>query len=262
MPKPCLLLQLRPERSAADDEYNAILRAAELDAADMVRVQMDRGFPEVELDRFSAVIVGGGPSNVGSPEEEKYDYQRRFEPGLKTLLSEIVSRDFPYLGACYGLSILADVLGGKVSDERYGEVVGAQTIELADCAPEDPLLRGIPQSFRAFVGHKEACQEVPPNAVLLAGSVDCPVQMIRVGHHVYATQFHPELDGNGLALRIEIYRHAGYFDPEEAEYLAASGHREDVTVPVEILRRFVARYRIDRGAAVAPRAPDRSMRQR
>ncbi|WP_406277419.1 glutamine amidotransferase [Nocardia sp. NBC_00881] len=242
MPKPCLLLQLRPERVAADDEYHAILRATELDVGDFVRVQMDQAFPDIDFDDFSAIIVGGGPSNVSSPDDKKYDYQKRFEPKLKDLTSEIVQRDFPYLGACYGLSTLADVLGGKVSEERYGETVGAQTIELTDAAHDDPLLRSIPRSFRAFVGHKEACQEVPPGAVLLAGSAGCPVQMIRVGRHAYATQFHPELDGNGLALRIQTYRHAGYFDPGEADYLTALGHRESVTVPSEILRRFTTRY--------------------
>lgn len=245
MPKPCLLLQLRPERAAADDEYHAVLRAGELEVGDVVRVQMDQGLPDLVLDDFSAVIVGGGPSNVGNPDAEKYDYQQRFEPGLKKLLVEIVGRDFPYLGACYGLSILADVLGGTVNDERFGESPSAQTIELTEHAADDPLLRGAPQTFRAFVGHKEACQEVPPNAVLLGTSADCPVQMIRVGRHIYATQFHPELDGDGLALRIETYRDAGYFDPDEADYLTALGHRESITTPKEILRRFVARYHRD-----------------
>ncbi|NNH72267.1 glutamine amidotransferase [Nocardia uniformis] len=252
MPKPCLLLQLRPERSAADDEYHAILRAAELDADRMVRIQMDQEFPDIELDGYSAVIVGGGPSNVSKPEDQKYDYQRKFEPKLKKLVAEIARRDFPYLGACYGLSMLADALGATVSEERYGETAGARTIELTDAAREDPLLRGLPQSFRAFVGHKEACQQVPPGAVLLGSSSGCPVQMIRVGDHVYATQFHPELDGDGLALRIEIYRHAGYFDPAEADYLIELGHRESVPVPGEILRRFIARYCTDEVTGAAP----------
>ncbi|MFG1793410.1 glutamine amidotransferase [Nocardia sp. NPDC049149] len=240
-----LLLQLRPERPAADDEYQAILRAGDLDADEVTRVQMDQGLPTIALDEHRAVIVGGGPSNVAAPEAEKYEYQRRFEPGLKKLLAEIVERDVPYLGACYGLSILADVLGGTVNGEQYGETAGAQTIELTAEGRDDPLLRGIPDTFRAFVGHKEACQEVPPGAVLLAGSADCPVQMIRTGRNVYATQFHPELDGDGLALRIEVYRHAGYFDPAEADYLTELGHRESVTAPSRILRRFVEHYRND-----------------
>ncbi|WP_280386823.1 glutamine amidotransferase [Nocardia wallacei] len=242
MPKPCLLLQLRPERSAADDEYHAIVRIAEMDVGSLVRIQMDQGLPDVQLDDFSAVIVGGGPSNVSDPDDRKYDYQQKFEPILRKLVTEIVRRDFPYLGACYGLGILADVLGGSVSKKRYAETAGAQTIELTDDGRDDPLLRDLPREFRAFVGHKESCQEVPPGAVLLARSTGCPVQMVRVGTHVYATQFHPELDGDGLALRIETYRHAGYFDPTEADYLIALGHRESVPVPGEILHRFITRY--------------------
>lgn len=140
------------------------------------------------------------------------------------------------------MGILADVLGGEVSFQQYSEPVGAQTIDLTEHGRTDPLLAGIPRIFRAFVGHKEACQEVPPGAVLLAGSADCPVQMIRVGQHVYATQFHPELDSDGLALRIEVYRHAGYFEPHEAEDLIELGHRESITVPSVILSRFITRY--------------------
>ncbi|MFI9503271.1 glutamine amidotransferase [Nocardia sp. NPDC052566] len=243
MAKPLLLLQLRPEVAAADDEYRAVLRAARIGAGDAVRIRMDQEFPDIDLDEFAAVVVGGGPSNVSSPEERKYDYQRRFEPPLREVIAEIVRRDFPYLGACYGLSILADVLGAKVGTEQYGEKAGAQTIEMTEAARDDPLVRELPSAFRAFVGHKEACQEVPPGAVLLAGSADCPVQMVRVGQHVYATQFHPELDGDGLAVRIETYRHEGYFEPHEADELMALGHRERITVPMEILRRFAARYR-------------------
>ncbi|MEU8895587.1 glutamine amidotransferase [Nocardia sp. NPDC048505] len=242
MPKPCLLLQLRPEHSASDDEYFAMLRAGGLAPEQVVRVRMDQGWPDPDLDDYAAVIVGGGPSNVSSPEHKKYDYQREFEPKLRGLVTEIVRRDLPYLGACYGLGMLADVLGGKVGTENFAESPGAQTIELNEAAATDPLLRGLPRSFRAFVGHKEACQAVPPEAVLLAGSAGCPVQIIRVGANVYATQFHPELDGDGLAVRIETYRHAGYFDPAEAEELIELGHRESITVPMEILRRFCARY--------------------
>ncbi|WP_067821335.1 glutamine amidotransferase [Nocardia inohanensis] len=243
MPKRCLLLQLRPEQAASDQEYHAILEAGGLKPEQVTRIEMNHELPDLELDDFWAVIVGGGPSNISNPEDKKYPYQKLFEPKLKKLLAEVLRRDLPYLGACYGLSVLAEVLGGRVSDERFGESAGPLTIELTPQAREDPLTRDLPETFRAFAGHKEACQEVPPRAVLLARSPECPVQMIRVGENVYATQFHPELDGHGLALRIEIYRDQGYFDPNEAEALTAIGHREIITAPQRILRGFVDRYR-------------------
>ena len=59
---------------------------------------------------------------------------------------------------------------------------------------------------------------------------------------MYATQFHPELDVTGLCTRIDAYRYAGYFRPEEAEDLKAMAARSNVTHPSAILRRFATRY--------------------
>ncbi len=106
----------------------------------------------------------------------------------------------------------------------------------------DPLLAGLPQSFDAFVGHKEAVQSLPNGAVHLMRSQSCPFQMIRAGQNVYATQFHPEADGQVFADRIRIYRNRGYFDPEEADALSAACLTAEVTQPEQILRRFVDRY--------------------
>ena len=72
--------------------------------------------------------------------------------------------------------------------------------------------------------------------------VGCPVQAFRSGSHVYATQFHPELDASGLCARIDVYKHAGYFDPAEADRLKALARRSRVVHPHAILRQFVQRY--------------------
>ncbi|MGN6173364.1 MAG: hypothetical protein ACTHPS_10485, partial [Streptosporangiaceae bacterium] len=106
----------------------------------------------------------------------------------------------------------------------------------------DPLLAGLPATFDAFAGHKEAISKLPGHAVLLASSPACPVQAFRVGAAVYVTQFHPELDAAGLCTRIEVYKHAGYFEPAQAGELKAQAHRSNVTHPPAILRRFARRY--------------------
>jgi len=242
MTKPFLLLQLRPEDVASDDEYQAFLRASGLTDRQLVRIRMDEELPDITLGDYSGVIIGGGPSNVSSTDDQKYEYQKAFEPKLKALLRDIIDRDFPCLGECYGLGILADVLGGRVSTEKYREDVGAVTVALTEAGKTDPLLTGLPESFRAFAGHKEACQELPPGSTLLASSSSCPIHTIRIGQKVYGTQFHPELDSYGLEVRIKTYKNAGYFPPEDADKLIALGHQEVVTVPAEILRRFVTRY--------------------
>ncbi len=242
--KPFLILQLRPEDEAADNEFDAFLHFGRLEEREVRRVRMERdGIPEVRLDQCAGVIVGGGPYNVSDRPEKKGATQKDVESKLQALLKRIIATDTPYLGACYGLGALTASLGGTVSKERYGEEVGAVTVTQTKEGERDPLLSGLPKSFRAFVGHKEACQSVPPGAVLLASSLTCPVQMIRVGANVYATQFHPELDSEGLALRIKVYKHAGYFKPEDADTLIAKANREQVEVPMRILERFVERYR-------------------
>ena len=68
------------------------------------------------------------------------------------------------------------------------------------------------------------------------------MQAFRIGSHAYATQFHPELDFAGLCTRIDVYKHAGYFEPEQVSEIKALAGRSDVTHPPVILRRFVQRY--------------------
>lgn len=240
--KPFLLLQLRPEAEAAADEVAAFLRFGGLRPDQLHAVRIDRdGVPDVDLDDYSGVLVGGGPSNVSDPEDEKPAFQRRFEQGLFRLLDTVVARDFPFLGSCYGVGILGAHQGGVVS-RCYPEPVGTSRITLTDAGREDPLTAGLPATFDAFVGHKESCEVLPASATLLATSDSCPAQMFRVGANVYATQFHTELDADGLATRIRTYRHAGYFPPDEADALIAAGYRSQVTEPVQILRRFVERF--------------------
>ena len=109
-------------------------------------------------------------------------------------------------------------------------------------AANDPLLDGLASQFEVFVGHKEAVQSLPPGTVHLLSSAPCPVQMIRYGKNVYATQFHPEADALDFERRIRVYRNHGYFPAEDADRLIAVCHAANVTVPGEILRRFAVRY--------------------
>ena len=74
------------------------------------------------------------------------------------------------------------------------------------------------------------------------------MQAFRVGANVYATQFHPELDVAGLCTRVEVYKHAGDFDPDQADEIKAQATRSHVSWPPAILRGFVGRYGQNRRA--------------
>lgn len=240
--KPFLLLSTRAEDEAADDEYAAFLRLTGLDEDMLRRVRLEaRPLPRLDLDAWSGLFLGGGPFNSSDPAPAKSAVQNRVEAELRGLLDEVVARDFPFLGACYGIGTLGVHQGGVV-DRTFAEPIGAVTVGLTEEGRADPLLTGLPQKFEAFVGHKEACRVLPRHAVLLAGSAGCPVQMFRVRSNLYATQFHPELDALGLVTRIRVYRYAGYFAPEEMEVLIERVQTTRVTEPARILANFVTRY--------------------
>jgi GMP synthase (glutamine-hydrolysing) len=249
--KPFLLLAIRAEDAAADNEYDSFLSLSGLSEGELRRVRLEQhALGRVDLGDWSGIMLGGGPFNYSDPEELKTPVQRRVEADLAGLLDQVVSADFPFLGACYGIGALGRYLGAVV-DRRFAEPVGAVEITLTPAGRRDPLLGELPAAFQAFTGHKEAVSHLPGPAaaggkasrvVLLASSADCPVQAFRVGGNVYATQFHPELDVAGLCTRIEVYKHAGYFDPDEADEIKARAARSDVTWPPAILRGFVRRY--------------------
>ena len=240
--RPFLLLSSRAEDEAADDEYAAFLRITGLAPEQLHRVRMEAApLPRIDLDDYAGVFVGGSPFNSSDPAQLKSPVQHRVEAELRPLLDEIVARDVPFLGACYGIGTLGIHQGGTI-DRTYGEPVGAVPVRLTAAGLDDPVLAGMPAEFEAFVGHKEACRILPPNAVLLADSPACPVQMFRIKQNLYATQFHPELDQGGILTRVRVYRHAGYFAPEEYDELVERLTVTLVTEPGRILANFTARY--------------------
>ena len=244
--KPFLLLATRAEDAVAEAEAEAIRRFGGLSAADLVRVRLesaplDELLPDLDLTAYSGVLMGGSPFTSSDPVTKKSPTQIRVEIELAKLIADVVALDVPFLGACYGISTLGLFLGG-VLDRTYAEPISAVPITLTEAGCADPLLVGLPRTFTAYVGHKEALRALPPGGVLLAGSPECPVQMFRLGRHQYATQFHPELDVPGIIVRIHAYRHAGYFNPDEVDQLIEVVSGAEVIWPGRILANFVARY--------------------
>jgi GMP synthase (glutamine-hydrolysing) len=240
--KPFLLLAIRAEDAAADNEYDSFLSLSGLGEGELRRVRLEQHtLGRVDLDDWSGILLGGGPFNYSDPVELKTPVQQRVEADLAGLLDQVVSADFPFLGACYGIGALGRHLGAVVG-RRFAEPVGAVEIRLTPAGRRDPLFGELPAAFQAFTGHKEAVSSLSAPAVLLASSASCPVQAFRVGGNVYATQFHPELNVAGLSTRTEVYKHAGYFEPDEADEIMARAARSDVTWPPAILRGFVRRY--------------------
>lgn len=241
--KKFLILQLRPENEASDSEFEAILRFGGLSHEEVHRIRVEQGNVEdINIDNYSAIIAGGSPFDVSIPEEKKSVVQKSVEEFFNTLFDKVIPQDFPFLGACSGNGLLGRYCGAPISG-NYAETLGSVEVWVTDEGGKDPLLKGLPKNFSAMVGHKEACDAVPPGAVLLVSSDACPVQMFRLKKNIYATQFHPEADADEFILRVKVYKYAGYFRPEEAEDLIEAIRKSNTPVPKIILSRFIDRYR-------------------
>ncbi|MEJ1155260.1 glutamine amidotransferase [Microbacterium marmarense] len=240
--KPFVLLATRAEDLPADEEYELFLRYTGLAPEQLIRVRLEAGpMPELNLDELSGIFVGGGPFNASDPPDQKSPVQHRVEADFHTVLTEVVARDFPFLGACYGVGTVGAFLGATI-DRTYSEPISVVSLSVTDAGAADPLLHDMPSTFGAFVGHKEAISKLPDSATLLVSSATCPVQMFRVGENVYATQFHPELDVEGITTRIHAYAEHGYFAADELELTLSAVRATSVSHPSRILRAFVQRY--------------------
>lgn len=240
--RPFVLLATRAEDRPADEEYELFLRFTGLPPERLRRIRLERDpLPALDLDEVSGILVGGSPFNASDPPERKSAVQRRVEAEMAALVDDVVARDLPFLGACYGVGTLGTHLGAPI-DGTFAEPISVVDVTLTEAGRADPLAAGLPSTFSAFVGHKEAISALPPEAVLLGSSPTCPVQMFRLGSHVYATQFHPELDVDGIVTRIHAYAEYRYFAPDELDLTLAAVRRAPVTEPSRMLRTFVERY--------------------
>ena len=243
MTKPVLILQLRPEDATADSEYACFLKYGQLKSEDTHRICIEKnGIPDnIDPDDYSAIIVGGSPFDISTPENKKTSIQKKIETDFNRLLEHVITRDFPFLGACSGNGLLGNYLGTPITT-KYGEAVGCVNLDITEAGKKDKLLEGFPERIDVLLGHKEACDTTPKGATLLMTGSDCPVQMFRIGENVYATQFHPEGDSEEFILRINTYANHGYFEPHEAEALKKGVSEKPTPYAQELLKRFVQSY--------------------
>jgi len=133
---------------------------------------------------FDWLIVMGGPMNI-------YEYERY--PWLKEekkLINDAVVKNIRILGICLGSQLLADVLGGKVSRNKYSEI-GWFNVELTD-EDRNSELSVTGQKFLAFHWHGDT-YALPKGAKCLAKSEACAQQAFSHGGRRLGLQFHLEV---------------------------------------------------------------------
>ena len=106
----------------------------------------------------------------------------------------------PAFASCWGFQ------GMAVVQDRSRAEVGTHRVFLTPEAGDDPVFGGLPRSFAAQMGHEDLVEELPPHTTLLASSEAVVNQAYRFEDApIYCTQFHPELDSEGLLARLSTY---------------------------------------------------------
>ena len=159
-------------------------------------------------------------------------------PALETM-RQLHETSKPTFASCWGFQAMARAMGGEVVRDRGLAEVGTHWLELTPEGKKDPVFGPLGERFQVQIGHEDIVTRLPEGATLLASSASVENEAFRfVGRPIYCTQFHPELDRDGIVTRIAQY----------PAYLPLTGHdtleefsaaTPETPETEAILRRFV-----------------------
>jgi GMP synthase-like glutamine amidotransferase len=185
-------------------------------------VQWDK--PTEILRGVTKLVLGGSAGISMGPGHDNNDYTKA-DFILKTvgpLVRYVLQEDFPTLGTCFGHQLLGHFSGGSVVHDPEMAETGFASIQLNPGAQLDPVFEGIPNEFRAVVGHQDTVVGLPRHVQVLASTDRCATQALKFGNNIYTTQFHSEMDADDLMYRINLFPHykqyAQSLDPVPTPY--------------------------------------------
>ncbi|RSZ63497.1 glutamine amidotransferase [Corynebacterium hylobatis] len=231
-----LLVSLRSGELAeqiAAAELRDFLRATRLDPADLTHVNIAEVSQTAgELDGYDGVLVGGSSLNITNPHWDEWQLHVHEE------MARISGSGVPAFLVCYGASWLSHMHGGQVGP-AHAEGSGPTVIELTEEGRRDPLCAGLPETFTSLTGHTESVELLGADLTVLATGPSCPVQFLRAGEHVWATQFHADMDAQAMKDRMDFYYDYGYFSPDDYHTIVASLPSINTTWSNRLLANFV-----------------------
>ncbi len=136
-------------------------------------------WPIEKIKQFNprGIILSGGPASVYQQEAPLPD-------------REIFNLGVPVLGICYGLQVMAHMLGGRVARAERHEY-GPASIYIDD---DRDLLWGITQGSTVWMSHADRIESPPEGFKIIAHTENSPIAaMADHQRRLYALQFHPEV---------------------------------------------------------------------
>lgn len=131
----------------------------------------------LKREKPAALILSGGPQSV-------------YQEGVPVLSKEIFKMGIPVLGICYGLQLMAHLLGGKVVHSQKREY-GPASLEVTD---RGGLLSGIKDRSQVWMSHGDRVEKIPPGFIVSAKTENTNAAVIESHkERLYGVQFHPEV---------------------------------------------------------------------
>jgi len=135
--------------------------------------------PASELTGRRGLIISGGPSSV-------------YDAGSPTVDPAIFSDGAAVLGICYGLHLMAHLLGGTVLKGEKGEF-GLATLDV-DSPSSNLLFQGLPPRQQIWMNHRDVVTGTPAGFSVIGATGSCVVAaMAEPERRLYGVQFHPEV---------------------------------------------------------------------
>jgi len=134
-------------------------------------------YEEVLRRRPKGIVLSGGPGSVHEPNGPRCD-------------PRLLSGEFPLLGICYGMQLMAHACGGVVEPGETREY-GHAMVELdGGCV----LFRDLEPQQRVWMSHGDHVTGLPPGFLTIGRSSDGIVAAIAdPDRKRYGIQFHPEV---------------------------------------------------------------------
>ncbi len=130
------------------------------------------------------IIFTGGPSSVYGEDSPKCD-------------EEIFKLEIPILGICYGMQLMTNILGGKVTKANKREY-GTTKVLIDNTSL---LFQGFDKANGFLMSHTDYVETVPDGFKNIASTPSCPnAAMENIEKKLYGIQFHPEVNNsiNGI----------------------------------------------------------------
>jgi GMP synthase (glutamine-hydrolysing) len=126
-----------------------------------------------------AIVLSGGPSSV-------------YGDGAPTIDKRVFDLGVPILGVCYGLQLMAHLLGGKVEPAKEREYGAAKVLVER---PEGVLHRFAKrESLEVWMSHGDRIVSLPPGFTTIGVSANTPFCAVgNAEKKLYGIQFHPEV---------------------------------------------------------------------